>query len=94
MKVKITNKVTRSRIWVVGLIIITVLSSQAGSNYAMNKSVIAGGGGQSKSNTYTLNGVIGQNTTTQSTSASYQLAAGFVQENRDLIFFNQFDNNN
>ena len=94
MKVKKTSRVISSRICAVALIFITVLSSEAGSNYQINKAVITGGGGQTAANTYSLNGAIGQKTTAQSTSASYQLNVGFFQENRDLIFFNEFENNN
>ena len=93
MKVKKTNRVIQSRLLFGGLVFIAALSSQAGNNYHMNKSIIAGGGGQSSSNGYQLNGVIGQFTATKSESITYQLTAGFYQQNRDLIFFNEFESN-
>lgn len=92
MKAKKMNKVNRSRIVTGGLIFIAALSSHAGSHYKMSKSVIASGG-QAKVGSYELNGAIGQYTTTKSASTTYQISAGFYQENSDLIFFNKFENN-
>lgn len=92
MQVKKINSNKRSRLLVVGAVLIVAVGSQAGSQYEMKKSVFASGG-HSQQGPYTLHGAIGQNTTTKSTSASYQVSAGFYQENRDLIFFNQFDGN-
>lgn len=92
MKVEKMNRVSRSRLLIGMLVFISALSSHAGNSYQMNKSVIASGG-QTKAGPYVLNGAIGQNTVTKSASSTYQLTAGFYQENRDLIFFNEFESN-
>lgn len=91
VKQKINNQ--WSKTVTVGVIVITALSSQAGSQYSIQKHVIAGGGIPVKANQYVLKGAIGQKITTRSTSMSYQVTAGFYQENRDLIFFNEFESN-
>ncbi len=71
-------------------VFVSVVSSQAGTNYGLRKSVMAGGG-QTSSESYVINSAIGQSVAKRSASSTYQLNAGFIHENRDLIFFNEFE---
>lgn len=66
--------------------------TQSGSQFSLRKSVVASGG-QTTSASYQLHSAIGQNLTAQSASTTYQITTGFYQQNRDLIFFNEFESN-
>ncbi len=75
------------------LMVTTALMAQSGGNYEITHSLI-GSGGVSAGTGFILNGAIGQKAITQSSANEYQLSAGFYRENRDLIFFNEFESSN
>ena len=77
----------------VSLFIITVLDAQTGTNFSVDKSVIASGG-QSVGNNFSLTGTIGQSSASQnSSSATYALSGGFWTPGSlpETIFKNDFE---
>ena len=76
------------------LFIITVLDAQTGTNFSVDKSVIASGGGLSVGNNFSLTGTIGQSSASQnSSSATYALSGGFWAPGSlpETIFKNGFE---
>lgn len=66
----------------------------AGNNYAINKYVIASGGGISSANGIEVQGTIAQMTTGQSNSNNHTLHSGFWYQTgaaNDIIFENGFN---
>ena len=78
-------------IWVLVVMLLVVLSVEAGNDYSIAQSLIAAGGSQASGGGYQLTTVLGQSSIGQSQAGGYQLTAGFLVENRDLIFVNEFE---
>ena len=80
--------------WILSIIVMTVgFVSQAGSNYQIRKSVIASGEPATSGN-YSVHAAIGQLAIEPSAGGNYEFNPGFYQQNRDLIFTDQFENSN
>jgi len=79
------------------ILLVTSLGfSQTGGNFAIDKAVIANGGGQSNSGDFQLSGTVGQTTAANSsTGGGFALAGGFWRaannNNNDIIFENGFE---
>jgi hypothetical protein len=56
-----------------------VVLSQSSANFNLNWSTMAGGGGESTSATYRVEGSIGQSLTELSSSGDYRVQSGFWQ---------------
>ena len=74
------------------LITIVVLTTHAGGIYELSQSLVTSGGGTAAEGGYSMTGSIGQRIVGISSNGSYQISVGIIQENRELIFTNQFDN--
>ena len=87
MSVKNTGK------WLVFVaVMVAGFTSQAGSNYELRKSVLAGGA-LASSGSYSVRTAIGQSIVQPSAGGNYEFNPGFFQQNRDLIFINKFESN-
>ncbi len=71
-----------------------VLDAQTGTNFSIDKSVIASGGGQSVGTNFSLIGSIGQSSASKnSNNATYTLSGGFWSPASfpEIIFENSFE---
>ena len=79
---------------IITLIVITAFA-QSGGDFALEKSTIATGGGQSNGGDFKLNGSIGQHDANkESTGGNFSLKGGFwtgKNNNNDIIFKNGFE---
>ncbi len=80
-------------IWVVVVMLLVVLSVEAGTDYSITHSLIAAGGSQAAGGGYQLTTALGQGSIGKSEAGNYELATGFLVENRDLIFIDEFEAN-
>lgn len=90
MRQKILSKPV---IWVCVLMLLVVLAVEAGNDYAISHSLIAAGGSQAAGGGYRLTTSLGQVSIGKAVSGGYELTTGFLMENRDLIFGNEFEEN-
>ena len=77
----------------IGVLLFSLMISQAVAQYEITKHTISNGGGTSTGGNYVIKSSVGQVVASQPlTGGDYQINSGFWQENQNLIYKNGFEN--
>ncbi len=77
--------------WLFVLMTLFTLVVNAGNQYELRQSQVVTGGGQAQGGSYQLISAVGQKIIGRSSGGVFELDLGFITENRDLIFINEFE---